>query len=56
MYHLDNLQPLKKVYYLLILEFYKQPTEILVKVVDILENQGKAVKMDIGSDFGVKFL
>lgn len=38
------------------LEFYKQPKEILLKVIDILEKQHKAVRIEIGSDIGVKFL
>ena len=37
-------------------EFYKQPKEILLKVIDILEKQNKAAKIEIGSDISVKFL
>ena len=37
-------------------EFYKQPKEIILKVIDILEKQNKAAKIEIGNDIGVKFL
>jgi hypothetical protein len=37
-------------------EFYKQPKEILLKVIDILEKAGKAAKIEIGNDISVKFL
>lgn len=37
-------------------KFHKQPKEILLKVVEVLEKQNKAVRIEIGSDVGVKFL
>jgi hypothetical protein len=51
-----NKQLPNKVTNLLCLEFYKQPKEIILKVIDILEKQNKAAKIEIGSDIGVKFL
>ena len=38
------------------IEFYKQPKEIILKVIDILEKQNKAAKIEIGNDIGIKFL
>lgn len=37
-------------------EFYKQPKEILLKVIDVLQKQNKAAKIEIGHDISVKFL
>ena len=56
LYLKGHRQLIKKVLSICIVEFYKQPAEILVKVVDILEIQGKAARIDIGSDISVKFL
>ena len=38
------------------IEFYKQPKEILLRVIEILEKQNKAAKIEIGNDISVKFL
>lgn len=51
-----NKQHPNKVRLFLTIEFYRQPKEIILKVIDILEKQNKAAKIEIGSDIGVKFL